>query len=432
MMRARSPSAGSAGAPGTAWRHGYEHERHVQLARPDDPRRGIGSSGSPSTMLGSTSGWRVLKVATARGTPVAPALGNVPIAPPAAQLAAIAASSCSASPSQARMASAWATRARRGVGQPHPAAAALQQPGVAPASRSRAATCWLTADWVVDSDSAAAENEPRSRDLAQHPHAAHVEHKWNLSDMTLLVICAHGPRAAMLTLMSGRAWAMMGFLAAMWGSSYLFIEIGLDDLSPAGVVFARTALGALVLLPFAIRRGALSGLRGRVGALFVLAAVQIAGPFLLISAGQQEISSSLAGILVASAPIFTALIALRVSPAERSSRLGAVGVGVGIVGVAVLLGIDVGGDAGALVGGLMVLAWTLATRSAPTTSSAAWPATSRSGSSPARWPRPRCSRCRQGGRRSTVQIAASARSRWGRWPRSASAARASPSSSSTR
>lgn len=159
----------------------------------------------------------------------------------------------------------------------------------------------------------------------------------------------------MLTLMSGRAWAMMGFLAAMWGSSYLFIEIGLDDLSPAGVVFARTALGALVLLPFAIRRGALSGLRGRVGALFVLAAVQIAGPFLLISAGQQEISSSLAGILVASAPIFTALIALRVSPAERSSRLGAVGVGVGIVGVAVLLGIDVGGDAGALVGGLMVL-----------------------------------------------------------------------------
>ncbi len=159
----------------------------------------------------------------------------------------------------------------------------------------------------------------------------------------------------MLTLMTGRAWTMMGFLAAMWGASYLFIEIGLDDLSPAAVVFARTTLGALVLLPFAIRKGALSGLRGRVGALFVLAAVQIAGPFLLISVGQQEISSSLAGILVASAPIFTALIAIRVSPGERSGRLGTAGVAIGILGVAVLLGVDLGGDSGALLGGLMVL-----------------------------------------------------------------------------
>ena len=159
----------------------------------------------------------------------------------------------------------------------------------------------------------------------------------------------------MLASMSNRAWAMLGVLAALWGASYLFIKIGLDDLSPAGVVFARTALGAAVLLPLALKRRALSGVGERAGAIVVLAAVQIAGPFLLISFGEQEISSSLAGILVASAPIFTVLLAVWISPAERAGIWGAVGVAIGIVGVAVLLGVDVGGDGAALVGGLMVV-----------------------------------------------------------------------------
>ena len=155
--------------------------------------------------------------------------------------------------------------------------------------------------------------------------------------------------------MSNRAWTFTAVLAALWGASYLFIKIGLDDLSPAGVVFARTVLGALVLLPFAIRQGALGGLRGRIGALFVLALVQIAGPFLLISAGERDISSSLAGILVASAPIFTAVLAIWVSPSERPGPWAVAGIAIGIVGVGLLLGVDVGGSTAALVGGLMVL-----------------------------------------------------------------------------
>lgn len=155
--------------------------------------------------------------------------------------------------------------------------------------------------------------------------------------------------------MSNRAWTLTAVLAALWGGSYMFIKVGLDDLTPAGVVFARTALGALVLLPFALRARALSGLRGRLGALIVLAAVQIAGPFLLISAGEREISSSLAGILVATAPIFTALLAVWVSPAERGGRWGTAGIVIGIVGVGLLLGVDVGGSGAALLGGLMVV-----------------------------------------------------------------------------
>lgn len=155
--------------------------------------------------------------------------------------------------------------------------------------------------------------------------------------------------------MERRNWILLLALAALWGASYLFIKIGLDDLSPAGVVFARTALAALVLMPFAIRSGGLASLRNRLGLVAALAAMQVAGPFLLISAGERHIASSLAGILVASAPIFTALFAVWIDHSERLHGRGLVGMVVGIVGVALLLGVDAGGSGAALGGGLMVV-----------------------------------------------------------------------------
>jgi drug/metabolite transporter (DMT)-like permease len=150
-----------------------------------------------------------------------------------------------------------------------------------------------------------------------------------------------------------RNWILLLALAALWGASYLFIKIGLDDLSPAGVVFSRTALAALVLMPFAIKGGGMAPLWRRAPGLFALGAIQVAGPFLLISAGERHIASSLAGILVASAPIFTAIFAIWVDQSERLSTNGVVGVGIGILGVALLLGVDVEGSG--LVGGLMVV-----------------------------------------------------------------------------
>jgi len=105
----------------------------------------------------------------------------------------------------------------------------------------------------------------------------------------------------------------------------------------------------------ALVRGAFSGLGRSTGALLALAVIQVAGPFLLISQGEREISSSLAGILVATAPIFTALLALGLDSAERSGGWRLAGVGTGLGGVAVLLGVDAAGDAGAFVGALLVI-----------------------------------------------------------------------------
>jgi drug/metabolite transporter (DMT)-like permease len=155
--------------------------------------------------------------------------------------------------------------------------------------------------------------------------------------------------------MNRRAFLMFMALAAFWGASYLFIKLGLEDLSPAMIVFARTALAALVLLPFVLRSGALGPLRGRVGTVVALGLVQVAGPFMLISIGQQEISSSLAGILVASAPIFTALLAIWVDQEERSHGVALLGVFLGMAGMVLLLGVDAGGGAAAIVGGVLVI-----------------------------------------------------------------------------
>lgn len=152
-----------------------------------------------------------------------------------------------------------------------------------------------------------------------------------------------------------RAWLLLAVLASLWGASYLFIKIALTELSPPAVVFSRTALAALVLLPIAVGRRALHGLGRRVGPLVVLALVQVAGPFLLIAIGEQWIASGLTGILVASAPIFTVLLAIRFDDAERPRGLGVVGSVAGIAGVALLLGVDLSGDALALAGGLLVL-----------------------------------------------------------------------------
>jgi drug/metabolite transporter (DMT)-like permease len=156
--------------------------------------------------------------------------------------------------------------------------------------------------------------------------------------------------------MNRRAWLLMALLAGLWGASYLFIKVALEDgMPPLFVVFARIALGALVLVPLATRAGALPALRGLTGPILFMAVVQIVLPFLLITYGERHIASSLTGILVSAAPIFTALIAVRYDDDERPHGIAIAGVVMGIVGVVLLFGVDLSGDATALAGGLMVL-----------------------------------------------------------------------------
>lgn len=157
--------------------------------------------------------------------------------------------------------------------------------------------------------------------------------------------------------MDRRAWTMLLALAAIWGASYLFIEIGLRDLSPAVIAWARIALAALVLVPIAAVRGQLRLPGASVPVIALLAAIQVAGPFILIAEGQEEITSSLAGTLVASTPLFTALLAIRLDQDERAHGVRLWGILAGLAGVGILLGLDLSGtSAEALGGGAILLA----------------------------------------------------------------------------
>jgi drug/metabolite transporter (DMT)-like permease len=155
--------------------------------------------------------------------------------------------------------------------------------------------------------------------------------------------------------MTRRAWLLFAAVSLLWGVPYLFIKIAVAELPPVTVVFSRVATAALVLWPVAARRGTLRGLRARLPQLVVVALLEITIPFLLISIGEQHIASSLTGLLIASLPLFVALLALRFDAAERVGGLRLLGLVVGIGGVAALLGMDVGADRAQLFGAAMVL-----------------------------------------------------------------------------
>jgi drug/metabolite transporter (DMT)-like permease len=153
---------------------------------------------------------------------------------------------------------------------------------------------------------------------------------------------------------SVRGWALFGAVSVIWGLPYLFIKIAVDDgLSPGFVAWSRVVLAALVLLPLALRRGALRGLPLRWLALF--AASEIAIPFPLIGFGEQRIPSSLAAILIASLPLVVAAIALRIDHSERPTVARLIGMLVGLAGVVALVGIDLAGSGSQLVGAGAVL-----------------------------------------------------------------------------
>jgi drug/metabolite transporter (DMT)-like permease len=152
-----------------------------------------------------------------------------------------------------------------------------------------------------------------------------------------------------------RSLVLLLSLAALWGASYLFIKIGLRGMSAAEIVTVRCGLAAIVLLPVALHRGALEGLRGRLPEVVLLGAINMAAPLTLIGLGEHHVATSVTGILIAAAPIYTALLAPFVDPAERSSGLRLAGIAIGIVGVVLLLGVDLGGDSQAVVGGIMIV-----------------------------------------------------------------------------
>jgi drug/metabolite transporter (DMT)-like permease len=157
--------------------------------------------------------------------------------------------------------------------------------------------------------------------------------------------------------MTARGWAAFAAVSVLWGLPYLLIKIVVDDgMPPTFLAWSRVVIGAAVLIAFSWYAGTLPALRGRGRWLVAFTVFEIALPFPLIAFGEQHVSSSLTAIVIASAPLFVALLALRFDATERVGGSRLAGLAIGLLGVVALVGVDLGGSSEELVGVAAILA----------------------------------------------------------------------------
>jgi drug/metabolite transporter (DMT)-like permease len=143
--------------------------------------------------------------------------------------------------------------------------------------------------------------------------------------------------------MSRRGVLLFAAMCVIWGIPYLLIKVAVEDLSPSMLVLARTSIAALILLPIALFRRELRPLLPHWLPLLAFAAIEIALPWVLLGAAETKISSSLTALLIATVPLVATVIALTTGDRERPEGQTLLGLFVGMVGVAAIVGVNVEG-----------------------------------------------------------------------------------------
>ena len=156
--------------------------------------------------------------------------------------------------------------------------------------------------------------------------------------------------------MSKRAWLLFAGMAVIWGMPYLFIRVVVQGgVEPALLVFARTAVGAILLVPVAVSRREFVPVLRHWRLLIMYTLVEIAIPWFLLSDAERTLSSSLAGLLVAGTPLVGVVLSVLTRSDEQFDARRLAGTFIGLAGVALLLGFDVGGGDLRAVGEMVVV-----------------------------------------------------------------------------
>lgn len=152
--------------------------------------------------------------------------------------------------------------------------------------------------------------------------------------------------------MSRRGWYLFAAMCVLWGVSYLFIKVAVDEVSVPFLVCVRTGGGALVLLPFVARSGwsrALSDIRQHWRWILAFSVAEMIGPWYLLSSAERRIESGLAGLLIAAVPIVGILVGRVLGDREQLGALRWAGLLLGLAGVFALAAPALqGGDAVAM------------------------------------------------------------------------------------
>jgi drug/metabolite transporter (DMT)-like permease len=162
--------------------------------------------------------------------------------------------------------------------------------------------------------------------------------------------------------MAPRQIGLLAALSAIWGGSYLLIKYALEDLSAPMIVWSRVAIAAVVLLVLiraTMGAGAVRGvgheLRDRPRSALLLGTLAVALPFTLITLGELEVPSGLTAVLISPASLFVALFAPWIDPSERIDRRQAIGMAMGLGGVALVVGVESVHSLGELLGALAMI-----------------------------------------------------------------------------
>ncbi|HXC76833.1 MAG TPA: EamA family transporter [Candidatus Acidoferrum sp.] len=141
--------------------------------------------------------------------------------------------------------------------------------------------------------------------------------------------------------MSRRGWALFIAMCLIWGIPYLLIKVAVSDISPVTLVFFRTVIGALILLPIALARGDVGPALRHWRWIVLYSVVEVALPWFLVSDAELRLSSSLTALLIAGTPFVGVLLGRLTGSDDRFDARRLLGLVVGFVGVAVLVGLNV-------------------------------------------------------------------------------------------
>jgi len=144
--------------------------------------------------------------------------------------------------------------------------------------------------------------------------------------------------------MTRRGLLLFAALGIAWGIPYLFIKVAVSELEPGMVVLARSALAAVLLLPLALFRREVGTVLRRWKPMLAYTIVEIVIPWYFLSSAEQHLPSSTAGLLLAAVPLAGVGVAFLMGRPAALSGLNWVGIAVGMLGVAALVGLDIGGS----------------------------------------------------------------------------------------
>jgi len=144
--------------------------------------------------------------------------------------------------------------------------------------------------------------------------------------------------------MTRRGVLLFAALGIAWGIPYLFIKVAVAELDPGMVVLARSVLAAVLLVPLALFRREVGPVLRRWKPMLAYTVVEIVIPWYFLSSAEQRLPSSTAGLLLAAVPLAGVGIAFLMGRPAKLSGLNWVGIGIGMLGVAALVGLDIGGS----------------------------------------------------------------------------------------